>query len=1231
MNDGRTAMSNKPSIITKIKSSLHRKSLNRTIMIWFLLLSVLPMTLVAWISYQQAYISLTQNAKDKLELAANSQIAFFDNWFNYRAMDLHSQAENIYNAHLIVLLEEGFLQSGKSSEEYIKSYDWARRVDVAEDHLVTLAQHFDYIYDIFLIDTAGNVLYTVAREQDLGTNLFTGPHSDTRFARSVRSTLETGQSLFSDLEYYDVNDQITSFLTVPLLDEKGDIVGVYAIEARLETLFKNIASFNFLYRNNSQAHYLVGEDGYLRSAINQKNKDILVRKINTEPFQQWRQKNRGNMQSSQVIDHYVGPDGQEMIGLYQTVQLPGVKWLLVSEISQKEALADANWLGKITLILLLLTGLLVTILAIYQARRITQPISQLVSASKAVAAGESEQKVIVTADNEIGTLAKAFNHMLEVLNKHAKALETSHQQTEQALSDLAMQKFALDQHSIVAVTDVTGTITFVNDKFTEISGYNREELLGQNHRLLNSGHHDIDFFRELYCTITRGNVWNGEIQNKAKNGEFYWVDTTIVPFLDNTQNKPISYIALRTDITQRKHTETAMQEAKEAAELANQAKSMFLANMSHEIRTPMNGIIGMTGLLLDSDLDEIQRGRAITIRRSGESLLNIINDILDFSKIEAGRFDLEIIDFDLGELMEDFADTIALRAAEKGLELICPANPELHNWYKGDPGRIRQILTNLVGNAIKFTEQGEVSVRYSLESQRGNCNLLRFEVVDTGIGLDDEQEQKLFMRFSQADNSTTRQYGGTGLGLAISKQLTELMGGEIGFESKLSQGSNFWFTINLEIAEEQSTPLCTDGLQNQRILVVDDNNTNRELLDQILNVWGIEHGLAKDGPTALTVLKEAASADKPYHIVLLDMQMPGMDGAHIGTLILGNKQLTNTRLVMITSQGRQGDAKKMQKIGFTAYLCKPIRQSELFNALLQVAGVESNDANKRLITRYTSREQKQKQFVGRVLVVEDNITNQQVAQGMLEKLGLYVDVVANGQEAVQALEKLSYDIVFMDCQMPIMDGYTATKKIRSQPSLTHVRAVPIIGLTANAMRGDRDICLAAGMDDYISKPVDPSRLRQALARWLPDYHYQNKTQESINQSDTVNSCHSSNNNNTNETTPIELVFDYVALRSRLMDDETLMRTVAESFFIDMPKQIGQFELAVDADNIEKATAQAHKIKGGSANMGGMALSAFALQMEQAGKAGDLKVIREGSERMKQNFEQLKIAIEEKLF
>nr|MCH9638300.1 response regulator [Betaproteobacteria bacterium] len=346
-----------------------------------------------------------------------------------------------------------------------------------------------------------------------------------------------------------------------------------------------------------------------------------------------------------------------------------------------------------------------------------------------------------------------------------------------------------------------------------------------------------------------------------------------------------------------------------------------------------------------------------------------------------------------------------------------------------------------------------------------------------------------------------------------------------------------------------------------------------------------------------------------------------------------DKQLSDTRLVMITSQGRQGDAKRMQEIGFAGYLCKPIRQSELFNVLQQVAGIDSKDKDRRLITRYTSREQQQKQFAGRVLVVEDNTTNQQVAQGMLEKFGLYVDVAANGHEAIQALEKLSYDIVFMDCQMPIMDGYTATKRIRTQPSLTRVQSVPVIGLTANAMRGDRDICLAAGMDDYISKPVDPNRLRQALVRWLPNYQYQNKTQAEPSQTDeTKPDDHTDTDDDTSEKqTAIKLVFDHAALYSRLMDDEALIRTVAESFIIDMSKQIELLKSSVDASDIDKAITQAHKIKGGSANMGGMALSAVALQIELAGKAGDLTALREGSERIAQDFEQLKLAIEEKLF
>ena len=804
-------------------------------------------------------------------------------------------------------------------------------------------------------------------------------------------------------------------------------------------------------------------------------------------------------------------------------------------------------------------------------------------------------------------------------------------QAEEALSKEAEKNMVLMKNGAdgVHVVNLDGEVVVANDAFCTMLGYDHHELVG-----MNVAQWDGAFAKQdLVPIIRRHYAGQARVEfcavHKRKDGSLFDVEISGMPVEFN--GVPHMFYSSR-DITERKRVEKQLNEFAQAmevknlqldnalarAEAASTAKSEFLANMSHEIRTPMNGVIGMTGLLLDTDLTEDQRRFAEVVKSSGESLLGLINDILDFSKIEAGKLDLETLDFDLQSLLDDFAATMALKTHDKGLELLCAADPEMPTLLSGDPGRLRQILTNLAGNAVKFTHQGEVAVRVSgvlndgCEMQNGEC-LLRFSVRDTGIGIPPEKLDQLFDKFTQADASTTRQYGGTGLGLAISKQLVALMGGEIGVESVPGQGSEFWFTarfgLQTDAIREKTPPAELSGV---RVLITDDNATSREILTTRLTSWGMRPEEAPDGPSGLGALYRALGEHDPFRLAVVDMQMPGMDGETLGRVVKADAKLAETRLVMLTSLGTRGDARRLQEIGFAGYAVKPVRQEELKGVLAQALTFGTEGAIPSIATRHTAREAVF-DFTprkARILLAEDNITNQQVAQGILKKLGLSADAVANGREALEALKTLPYDLVLMDVQMPEMDGLEATRRIRSQET---GRRLPIIAMTANAMQGDREKCLQAGMNDYVTKPVSPRALAEALEKWLPEESGMQGSEPRIQETE-ASIQHSIEDQ---QVSPV--VWDRAGLLERLMGDEELAGIILQGFLIDMPRQIEALREYLEAGDDAGAERQAHTIKGASANIGAEALRTLAVELEQAGKSGDLEGMKTRMEELNQMF------------
>jgi two-component system sensor histidine kinase/response regulator len=681
---------------------------------------------------------------------------------------------------------------------------------------------------------------------------------------------------------------------------------------------------------------------------------------------------------------------------------------------------------------------------------------------------------------------------------------------------LRLQQAINHAHDGMALIDSDGRFTYMNPAYAAIFGYAVDELLGAQWHSLYHPEWAATIERLALPTLRQDGRWRGELVGKKRNDDAIDIEVSLT-LLDDATSSDGAMLSVCRDISARKRMEQDLIRAKEQAEAGARAKSSFLATMSHEIRTPMNGVIGMTGLLLDTELTPEQRDYVNTLRTSAESLLTLINDILDFSKMEAGKLAIERIPFDLRVTVEDVLELLAVAAHQKGLELNGLIDAAVPTVAIGDPGRLRQILVNLVGNAIKFTERGEVLVQVMPIEDEASSILLRLEVIDTGVGMTEQEQAKLFQAFTQADSSTSRKYGGTGLGLTICKRLTELMGGAIGLHSTPGVGTQVWFTVRLgkPCAELPVPSAGADNLCGLRLCIVDDNATNRTVLQYHAAAWGMRYSSAGDGPAALSLLRAAAAEGNPFDLAVVDMHLPGMDGLGLGRAIKADPVLARTKLVLLTSLGRRGDARLAQSAGFSGYLTKPVRKAHLYECLRLVMGqpttasVRNETAAPAVPSLVTRHHVAEAHSARRLLVVDDNPVNQKVAARMLEKMGHRVDVASNGQEALAALARRVYAAVFMDCQMPEMDGFEATRRIREienrqtfggkrqsceaetiprvtndDPRTRPTGRVPIIAMTANATDSDRAQCLAAGMDDFISKPVKREELERVVNGWL---------------------------------------------------------------------------------------------------------------------------------------------------
>ncbi|MBU2550402.1 MAG: response regulator [Proteobacteria bacterium] len=825
------------------------------------------------------------------------------------------------------------------------------------------------------------------------------------------------------------------------------------------------------------------------------------------------------------------------------------------------------------------------------------------------------EEALEAYQQNLETLIEERTRGLARANEELQREIQEHQQTEAALRQSEENtRFWADavrqsNQSFVAMHP-DGRFLACNPAFSELSGYTEAELNIDITAGEMTGPECIEPEQESLRRLNRtGRPQRYEKEIILKNGSRLPIEVYI-----NAHRGPdgalLHYNAFVSDISARNRAELELKEAKEAAEAANRAKSDFLASMSHEIRTPMNGIIGMTELALARDLEPEQRWEYLEmVKVSAEALLTLLNDILDFSKIEAGKLQIEAIDFNLRDSLGDMIKMLAVQAHDKGLELAYHVPPEVPDALVGDPGRLRQIIINLIGNAIKFTYQGEVVLAAEIESRDENGVRLHFTVQDTGIGIPLEKQPLILAPFVQAEDSTTRQYGGTGLGLTISSRLIEMMGGRLDLDSQSGQGSTFHFRLDFPISRNPEAwliPTHQRELKNMPVLIVDDNPTNRRILEEMVRNWGMRPTVAADGPTALEAIERAGGAGQRFPLMLIDVNMPKMSGFELARQIMASPDAASSALIMLTSTGQRGDAALCRELGLAGYLTKPVKQSDLLESVQIALGASAEDGegSRPLVTRHYLRETQRSL---KVLLAEDNPVNQMLVVHMLERRGHVVTVANNGREALRALHNQRFDLALMDIQMPEMDGLAASRTIRAREKSTGEH-LPIVALTARAMQGDREECLNAGMDAYVTKPIRADELFRNIDRL----------------------CFNGQSAPLPDKSPVEpiptTIFNFADFSDRISDDSDILEEIINLFLHDLPRRLSAVSSALASNDESKITSTAHCLKGMCANISALSATEAAARLEEIGRSGNLESAREAFADLKTEIDRLETVL-----